>query len=111
MADDRAEAEFAYQQLRDQEKDRQWQAEFDEDLRRYELENAPVATPAYSPQPQPETMSQAGEDFLKNLPYAPAGSSEAAWKKLVSQRLEGALTAGKITATDAKLLKEKLKLS
>lgn len=113
LADRRADEEFAYQQQRDQEADRQWQAEFDENLRRYTLENEPQQSRQSQQSRQTGTepeLSEAGKAFLKDLPYAHAGSSVAAWKKLVAQRLQAAQSAGKLTSTDAQLLAAQLKL-
>ena len=111
LADALAQQEFAYQQQRDQEADRQWQAEFDEDLRRYELENAPKSGGAtVQQQEEVATLSKNGQVFLSRLPYAHAGSSQTAWKKLVAQRLQGAKASGQLTDTDVQILVRQLKL-
>lgn len=108
--DARRDREQDYERERDAVEDKQWQAEFDEDKRRYEAEHAPKPIAVQSALPQKEeSLSKAGETFLKNLPYAHAGS-EKAWKKLVATRLQNAAAAGSISQSDAAIIRKQLGL-
>ena len=55
-------------------------------------------------------LSGAGQDFLKNLPYAHAGSDPQAWKDLADSRLEQAYNSNKVTAQDVIIISKQLGL-
>lgn len=40
------------------------------------------------PETDKKSLSEAGENFMKNLPYASAGTSEETWKQIVRERLD-----------------------
>lgn len=63
----------------------------------------PKAEPAAS-------LSTAGENFMKNLPYAHAGSDIETWKNVVDSRLEQAYSSGKLSESDVTIIIEKLGL-
>ena len=56
------------------------------------------------------SLSEAGQRFMNNLPYAHAGSDQETWKKTVSERLDKAYNNGNgsLTAEDVILIVEKL---
>ena len=56
------------------------------------------------------TLSTAGENFMKNLPYAHAGSDPETWKNVVDSRLEQAYASGKLSESDVTIIIEKLGL-
>ena len=56
------------------------------------------------------TLSTSGENFMKNLPYAHAGSDMETWKNVVDSRLEQAYANGKLSASDVTIIIEKLGL-
>ena len=56
-------------------------------------------------------LSSAGEAFMRNLPYAHAGSDSSAWKGVVEKRLEAALNEGTLSETDVMLIIERIGLT
>lgn len=121
---------YQYQQDRDKVADEQWQKEYEEALRQFNFKNKlgefapkPVSSsggsgntgsnrnpiPAPAPIPDPQ-LSGAGENFLKNLPYAHAGSDPQAWKNLADERLQKAYENKTVTADDVIIITKKLGL-
>ena len=153
------ERDFGYGQERDQVADDQWQAEFDEDKRRYdqaweqeygsgsggssggggsggsgggggsydaeaarkqqELVDAgydievdgiwgPKSKAAWEDYKNgggsDPVLSDAGQSFINNMPYAHAGSDINVWKQLVLERLERAYNSGQLTEDDVTII-------
>lgn len=111
----------------------QWQAEFDEDKRRYDQaweqeygggsggDGGNTGTnPGVNPGTNPGSdtgddlangqLSQAGQDFLKSVPYLHAGGDVEGWKRTVAGMLERALENGALTDEDAYLIAMQLGL-
>lgn len=124
------ERDFAYDQSRDQAADEKWQKEFDEDKRRYDQEwalavgeytgnsgngdnggnggnNDSVGDGADIPAAQ---LSEAGENFMSQLPYLQAGGDVEGWKRTVAGRLYRALENGTLSETDVALIAMQLGL-
>lgn len=127
-----AERDFAYEQGRDQVADDQWQAEFDEDKRRYDQEWE-LAVGEYTGQnggntgasggsggsgggdptenldgvateDAEATLSENGQNFLNNLPYLHAGGDVEGWKRTVAGQLYRGLENGTLSETDVALI-------
>lgn len=120
-----AERDFAYEQNRDQIGDEQWQQEFDEDKRRYDQEwqyaigeytgnggsggnDAPVEDVPV--EDVPSELSEAGQNFMQQLPYLQAGGDVEGWKRTVAGRLYRALESGVLSEDDAFLIAMQLGL-
>lgn len=111
----------------------QWQAEFEEDQRRYNQaweqeygggsggDGGNTGTdPGVNPGTNPGSdtgddlangqLSQAGQDFLKSVPYLHAGGDVEGWKRTVAGMLERALENGTLSDTDAYLIAMQLGL-
>lgn len=105
----------------------QWQAEFEEDQRRYNQaweqeygggsggDGGNTGTnPGVNPGTNPGSdtgddlangqLSQAGQDFLKSVPYLHAGGDVEGWKRTVAGMLYRALDNGTLTEEDAILI-------
>ena len=102
----------------------QWQAEFEEDQRRYDQaweqeygggDGGNTGTnPGVNPGTNPGSdtgddlangqLSQAGQDFLKSVPYLHAGGDVEGWKRTVAGMLYRALDNGTLTEEDAILI-------
>lgn len=70
----------------------------------------PDTEKAYQDGARPD-LSAAGEAFMRNLPYAHAGSDSSAWKGVVEKRLEAALNEGTLSETDVMLIIERIGLT
>lgn len=125
------ERDFAYDQSRDQAADEKWQKEFDEDKRRYDQEWA-LAVGEYTGsgsnggsnggkggkndsvgdgEDLPDVqLSEAGENFMSQLPYLQAGGDVEGWKRTVAGRLYRALENGTLSETDVALIAMQLGL-
>lgn len=109
----------------------QWQAEFEEDQRRYDQaweqeyggngDDGSPGNPTDNPTNNPTgddsgddlangQLSQAGQDFLKGVPYLHAGGDVEGWKRTVAGMLERAYENGTLSENDVALIAMQLGL-
>ena len=55
-------------------------------------------------------LSQNGENFMNNLPYAHSGSDSETWKKTVEERLQRGLDSGSLSESDVMIIIKELGL-